>query len=226
MEITPAICEIMPYWWHPATKSELVSIYSDKWGRCLRQTHGISTVGEMLHHANKNRSPNCSERVNCSCVPCVEDRAQGCEHPPKCRRNAMKKLHNLEDEWNPVIDREVREHGYPNGDEIPGWTEAGFTTEIVRHPLQLIRIFASVPQDVPVAVIAAPHLNDVDSGTATNVDDVSVWTDGSCTENGSKYAKAGSGLWYAANDARNQAIRLPGEYLTNNTAELAAMLLS
>ncbi|KAF6743469.1 hypothetical protein DFP72DRAFT_827797, partial [Ephemerocybe angulata] len=44
MEITSAICEMMPYWWHPATKSELVSIYSDKWGRCLRQTHGISTV--------------------------------------------------------------------------------------------------------------------------------------------------------------------------------------
>ncbi|KAF5320482.1 hypothetical protein D9611_010698 [Ephemerocybe angulata] len=138
----------------------------------------------------------------------------------------MKKLHNLEDEWNPVVNHEIRERGHPGGDEVPGWTEVGFTSEIVRHPLQLIRIFAGDPQDVPATVFAAPHLNDVGPGTGMSLDDVSVWTDGSCTENGSKYAKAGSGLWYAVDDARNQAIRLPGEYLTNNTAELAAMLLS
>ncbi|KAF6750379.1 ribonuclease H domain-containing protein, partial [Ephemerocybe angulata] len=51
---------------------------------------------------------------------------------------------------------------------------------------------------------------------------VTVWTDGSCSNNGTKYALAGSGLWYGAQSPRNRAIRLPGEYLTNNIAEVVA----
>ncbi|KAF6751793.1 hypothetical protein DFP72DRAFT_815849, partial [Ephemerocybe angulata] len=44
VELTPDVRRVMPYWWHPATRPELVSIYNDKWGKCLRHTHHIITV--------------------------------------------------------------------------------------------------------------------------------------------------------------------------------------
>ncbi|KAF6750378.1 hypothetical protein DFP72DRAFT_817757, partial [Ephemerocybe angulata] len=34
----------MPYWWHVGTKDKLVSVYNDKWGRCLQHTHHLSSV--------------------------------------------------------------------------------------------------------------------------------------------------------------------------------------
>ncbi len=55
--------------------------------------------------------------------------------------------------------------------------------------------------------------------------EITVYTDGSCTDNGSMEAKAGAGIWYGLNDPRNRAIRLPENLeQSNNTGELIAIL--
>ncbi|KAF6747265.1 hypothetical protein DFP72DRAFT_747663, partial [Ephemerocybe angulata] len=53
---------------------------------------------------------------------------------------------------------------------------------------------------------------------------VTVYTDGSCTKNGSAIAKAGSGIWYGPNNPRNTSIRLPDNLASNNAGELVAIL--
>lgn len=55
---------------------------------------------------------------------------------------------------------------------------------------------------------------------------VIVYTDGSCESNGTLEARAGAGTWYyAQDDVRNKAIRLPDDLdQSNNTGELVAIL--
>lgn len=53
--------------------------------------------------------------------------------------------------------------------------------------------------------------------------DVTVYTDGACSRNGQKGAKAGLGVYFAENDCRNCSERIIGKQ-TNNTAEVKAIL--
>lgn len=54
---------------------------------------------------------------------------------------------------------------------------------------------------------------------------MNIYTDGSCTDNGKKNARAGIGIYFTENDPRNLSEELEGEYLTNNIAELTAILM-
>lgn len=51
-----------------------------------------------------------------------------------------------------------------------------------------------------------------------------AYTDGSCINNGTVEARAGSGVWYGPDDPGNAAIRVPGEKQTNQIAKLLAIL--
>lgn len=53
---------------------------------------------------------------------------------------------------------------------------------------------------------------------------MNVYTDGSCSDNGQPNARAGIGIWFGENDERNVSLELKGKNLTNNIAELTAIL--
>lgn len=53
--------------------------------------------------------------------------------------------------------------------------------------------------------------------------DYYVYTDGACSNNGRKNAKAGIGIYFGEEDSRNVSQRIDGKQ-TNNTAELGAIL--
>jgi ribonuclease HI len=50
-----------------------------------------------------------------------------------------------------------------------------------------------------------------------------VYTDGACSNNGSKYAQSGIGIFFGINDKRNVSKRIEGKQ-TNNTAEISAII--
>lgn len=54
-------------------------------------------------------------------------------------------------------------------------------------------------------------------------DKIDVFTDGACSNNGGKNAKAGIGIYFKKNDPRNVSERIKGKQ-TNNTAELSAII--
>jgi len=60
-------------------------------------------------------------------------------------------------------------------------------------------------------------------GTKKNKNIINVFTDGSCSNNGKKNAKAGIGVYFSENDPRNISKRIDGKQ-TNNTAELSAVI--
>ena len=54
-------------------------------------------------------------------------------------------------------------------------------------------------------------------------DEILVFTDGSCSNNGFNNAKAGIGIYFSEDDPRNVSKRIDGKQ-TNNTAELSAII--
>lgn len=57
-----------------------------------------------------------------------------------------------------------------------------------------------------------------------NNENITVYTDGSCENNGQEDARAGAGIWYGPDDERNKALRVPKNMpQTNQTAELLAV---
>lgn len=61
---------------------------------------------------------------------------------------------------------------------------------------------------------------------AVQTEETTIYTDGSCRENGATSTTAGSGLWYGRNDDRNAAARVPGREVSNQIAELYAVNLA
>ena len=60
-------------------------------------------------------------------------------------------------------------------------------------------------------------------GDETETPDYYVYTDGACSNNGRKTAKAGIGIYFGMGDARNLSKKIEGKQ-TNNTAELTALI--
>ena len=50
--------------------------------------------------------------------------------------------------------------------------------------------------------------------------------DGSCTNNGRHDVGSGAGVWVADNHPINKSIRVPGSEQSNQTGELAAILVA
>jgi ribonuclease HI len=59
--------------------------------------------------------------------------------------------------------------------------------------------------------------------SASTAEAINVYIDGSCINNGSPHAKAGYGVFFAKDDARNEYARVEGKQ-TNNTGELTAII--
>lgn len=57
-------------------------------------------------------------------------------------------------------------------------------------------------------------------------DSLYVYTDGACSNNGSSKAKAGIGIFFSKDSEFNKSIELEGDKLTNNIAELKAIILA
>lgn len=53
-----------------------------------------------------------------------------------------------------------------------------------------------------------------------------VFTDGSCLDQGTTKARAGSGVWFGDGDRRNRSLRVPRDHQTNQIAELYAALIA
>jgi len=61
-------------------------------------------------------------------------------------------------------------------------------------------------------------------GPTPRCEEVIVYTDSACMNNGKKNARCGSGVWFGHEDPRNRALRIPGEHQSNQVGEIAAVV--
>jgi len=55
---------------------------------------------------------------------------------------------------------------------------------------------------------------------------ITVYTDGSCINNGNYNTRSGAGVWFRENHPNNRALRVPGHDQSNQTGELAAIVIA
>ncbi|KAH6917578.1 hypothetical protein BKA70DRAFT_1044897, partial [Coprinopsis sp. MPI-PUGE-AT-0042] len=216
-------------WFHPEIEGR-APVYKDRWSRCQKETHAIQTVNDMRNHAQKNEyhehTPN---DENCGCPHCFQDRADGCEIPDECRRNTLQKLSKLKLEWRPETMIRERRTEAPKPEKMAA-DEKEDRYRVVNEPVRRhkgnpnyhVRVFANKHGTTPNETGLWGLENRI-STTAWNAPSVSMYTDGSCTGNGTGEAKAGSGIWYARGDERNKALRVPDHLASNNAGELLAI---
>jgi ribonuclease HI len=148
--------------------------------------------------------------------------------PNKCIQQARNILDQLKNtKWHPMNAlppedglllmrhrKRINEIAHKSGEEImvnPSLTKENKLTDGFQIFTSMERILTRV--------------NRTNSFNIAN-ESISVWTDGSCPNNGDQEALTGAGIYYGPNDTQNKSIRMPKEYNTNNTGELGAVLVA
>ncbi len=220
------ILQAMPMWDHvyaDRTKLGRLTIPS-KLLTCLRTTHGARTVGDFLQIARAQEVPAHRPRATCRCAECVSLRARsGCANPHLCSARAKEMLATLPTKWDPrgeqpedyegAIMDDVGKEGLDQGD-VP------FDRRVTTYGDlgQALRIFTS---DEPVSNVSL-ETRIREDGTG-----LTIATDGSCTHNGERRARAGAGIYAEEQPRLNLSFKLPDRLeQSNQTGEIVATMLA
>ncbi|KAJ7845560.1 hypothetical protein B0H13DRAFT_1647298, partial [Mycena leptocephala] len=92
----------MPIRLHIAVSPEMKKLNNSQASKCLRWTHHVSTVEDLVNMANRG-NPNRPHhrRFNCACNLCKSDRNSECSKPFLCQEEAVKILDCIHPEWDP-----------------------------------------------------------------------------------------------------------------------------
>jgi hypothetical protein len=61
-------------------------------------------------------------------------------------------------------------------------------------------------------------------GVVIPEEQMTIYTDGSCIDNGKVNTIAGAGVWFSEEDEWNKALKIPGQGQTNQVGKLAAVI--
>ncbi|KAL1688071.1 hypothetical protein GGG16DRAFT_60724 [Schizophyllum commune] len=99
------IKERMPIWHHIFIPLSKKPVYNSVHGRCMRDNHGIRTVGETVALTQTVLdNPNHTTRPTCACAGCTQMRERGCDNPNGCAQAAKTLLAKLPAKWDPRVD--------------------------------------------------------------------------------------------------------------------------
>jgi ribonuclease HI len=86
---------------------------------------------------------------------------------------------------------------------------------------ECFRVFTTPEDDPPHMAQRYRH-----RGPIPRCEEITVYTDGACMNNGKKNARCGSGVWFAQDDLRNRSLWVPGEAQSNQVGEIAAVIVA
>ena len=98
-------------------------------------------------------------------------------------------------------------------------------SEIIKPPDNILK--ETLSNICTKSVISDKHIlfaNSFNNAALNDSTSIAVYTDGSCINNGKKNARAGIGIYFGENDARNTSKEILTGKKTNNTAELTAII--
>jgi ribonuclease HI len=153
---------------------------------------------------------------------------KGCRNPHKCAQEALTRLQNINPKLNPLIIN--RQHGNfsltkrcRTRNEYARENNGDITFDpSITCKEDLAECFRVFTNPDRIMNIAATRFND----HRTNLirQEVTIYTDGACLNNGKANARCGSGIWIGPEHDLNQALRVPGDAQSNQIGELAAVI--
>ncbi len=214
----------MPVWYHLG-KGDGRSVANTVASKCLREKHGVTTVLDSTRVARRTYLLDHTAAGNCKCNECVNDRRHlGCTNPGRCALAARKMWENLEPIWRSA-DQGV-------GDGLTLTPNRKDQNVDGRAQFGRVLFDPSVTDDAQLAALFRVFVTSNNRNTAARrpprpfaicAEEVEVFTDGSCTNNGLGDARAGAGVWFGDDDPRNLALRVPGGTQSNQTGEIFAI---
>ncbi|KAG1829528.1 hypothetical protein DFJ58DRAFT_611657, partial [Suillus subalutaceus] len=168
----------------------------------------------------------------CPCDECTEDRLAGCQNPHKCAQTAKDILDNLLPKFNPNttprkdnltlthrrLEKNARARKQPQGEVLfdPAITARDNLSDCFR-----IFTLPSRSLQIPAYRLRIPAAN-----RQTTNEVLTIFTDGSCINNGKYNAKCGGGIWVEDDHPMNREISMPGTDHSNQIGELIAVLVA
>ena len=225
MKLSKCLKLQLPAWFHMGAPPRT---YHKSRDECLKRVHKISKVRNLVKFCKHLRRENTEHAPwhNCQCEDCKGDRAGGCKDPHKCASTAEAISTNLSLKFNLTapsqkdgltlthrrLEKNARAN-VANGDELIFNPSVTTRTNLS----DCFRIFATKP------IPSLPALRLPRDGT---IAPLTIFTDGSCLHNGQHNATCGAGIWLADGHPLNKAIRVPGPAQSNQTGEIAAVVVA
>ena len=230
IRLSPGVCATLPAWYHPGAAPHAITNVN---ALCILNKHGAKTVADLIKLANKindrtRRSTHTPSQA-CVCIECVHDRRGGCKNPHACALEATARLNDIAPKYNPLAfehhdtlsltpNRKAR-----NNDARSEGEGVLFDPSITcKDGIQeCFRVFTD-----PNKISLNPARRTLQQGTFLDHEEMTVYTDGSCTNNGKLDAQCGSGVWLEDGHPQNNAIKIPGEEQSNQVSEIAAVIVA
>jgi len=228
IRMTPHLLAQLPAWYHLSANQKLIASNAAK---CLLQKHNISKVVDLVRTSARlchpAQHPTHRKNRNCTCQECASERNLGCRNPHKCATEAIARLNLIPPKHNPMKQdppdgmsltrsRKLRNERARQTDGVVTLDPSITCKESLA---ECFRIFTN-PNRISTH-LARRHKH---RGPTPRCEEIAVYTDGACMDNGRKNARCGSGVWFAQDDPRNRALRIPGEAQSNQVGEIAAVI--
>jgi ribonuclease HI len=200
--------------------------------RCLLDTHDATKIKDLTKITERLKGTY--ERgihvpiFSCHCDDCAEDRTNGCENPQRCAIEAQRRLEKLTPKLNPLTithqdNLSLTERRKANNEVARTENEEITFDPSVTEKENLADCFRAFVNPERVTNIPAEQQRRT-RGVTIAEEHMTVYTDGSCLNNGKTNAKAGAGVWFADDSPLNKALKIPGPHQTNQIGEVAAVI--
>jgi hypothetical protein len=234
INISQELRERLPSWQHLGVEKQA---QQNPRSRCLAKNHESRQVKDVLNVTERlkgdYRGGLHSPVFSCHCEDCITDREKGCENPQRCALEVQKRLESITPKLNPMrppnqdnltpttpgIGRTQQTEDDNEEEDSPGITFNPSVTEKTDLS-ECFRIFVD-----PNKIKNRPaERNPPRRGIPAMDEEITVYTDGSCLNNGKQNAKCGSGVWLEEGSQHNRALRIPGPNQSNQVGEIAAVV--
>jgi ribonuclease HI len=216
---TREIAMEMPAWYHKYSITGFQAKLFTKPSKCLRFKHNCRTISDLITICERGTIPAEEQHRrhrNCECDPCTSDRHHGCENPIACINEAKRILDGLPPDWDPRRIPARTADGEVDSSET-------FTFKAPEEPVKPAEAYrVTFTTEEPRVTLHLPR-RQTEEYEWPNL--VTVYTDGSCKDNGFENARAGSGIFFGHGHPKNKALRLPQMVnRSNQAAEVLAVI--
>lgn len=229
IRLSPGVCATLPAWYHPSAATCPITNVNTC---CILNKHAAKTVADLIKLANKvmDQTRNTAHSPNqaCVCMECVQERQGGCKNPHACTLEALNRINDIAPKYNPLAfephdtlsltpNRKARNSdGRSEGEGVL----FDLTITCKDGIQECFRVFTN-----PNKIMLNPARRCLQRGTYLDHEDMRVYTDGSCMNNGKMDVKCGSGVWVEDNHPLNKATKIPREKQSNQVGEIAVVII-
>ncbi|EPQ51945.1 RnaseH-domain-containing protein, partial [Gloeophyllum trabeum ATCC 11539] len=204
---------------------------------CLAHNHSVTAgrVGDLIRSAKRlydppSRRPHFPLR-RCACHDCKLDRTHGCLNPHQCAKMALTILSTLSPIANtfsqgPDDNLTLTHHRLEKNREARAERGAVVFDPSLTIRTSLADCFRIFLDPKLVSPDPAYRLEAPAPGLNVQREHLTIYTDGSCLDNGKANARAGSGIYVRPDHPLNRAIRIPGPEQSNQVGELVAIIVA